>query len=97
MRLKYTAFQVGEEYVAGAMERTLAMGSIPPHWAVYFAVKSADAASMTADDSRSDDLRAPPGYPWDRSLLRNQVTAGRDVLRARVSRSIAYVRVRFGA
>ena len=38
----YTSFKLGEEFVAGMMAITPAMGPIPPHWAVYFTVDDAD-------------------------------------------------------
>ena len=38
----YTSFKLGEEFVAGMMAITPAMGPIPPHWAVYFTVDDVD-------------------------------------------------------
>jgi predicted enzyme related to lactoylglutathione lyase len=48
--LNYTVFKHGTESVAGMLEITPQMGNIPPHWAVYFTVKSADETVREALD-----------------------------------------------
>ncbi|MBL0169903.1 MAG: VOC family protein [Gemmatimonadaceae bacterium] len=44
----YTSFKLGNEAVAGMMQITPEMGSMPPHWAVYFTVNDIDATAGDA-------------------------------------------------
>lgn len=46
--MSYTTFSLDGIAVAGMMGITPDMGKIPPHWGVYFTVKSADEAAATA-------------------------------------------------
>jgi predicted enzyme related to lactoylglutathione lyase len=46
--MQYTSFKLGDAYVAGMLQRTPQMGSMPPHWATYFTVKDVDATAREA-------------------------------------------------
>jgi uncharacterized protein len=45
---EYTMFKLGDAYVAGLMRITPAMGSVQPHWGVYFTVTDVDETARQA-------------------------------------------------
>lgn len=44
----YTAFKLGDAYVAGMMQLTPEMGAQRPHWATYFTVENVDESAREA-------------------------------------------------
>ncbi len=41
--MSYTAFKIGDDYIAGMMQLTPQMSGIRPQWVTYFTVKDTDA------------------------------------------------------
>ena len=62
--MQYTEFKVGDDSVAGMMELPAEVpAEVPPHWLVYFAVESVDAATAKAQELGGEVLAAPMDIP----------------------------------
>jgi hypothetical protein len=48
--VEYTVFKNGDQGIAGMYKITSEMGTVPPHWLVYFAVSDCDAVVQKATD-----------------------------------------------
>ncbi len=61
--IEYTIFKNGEEGIGGMYKITPEMGSVPPHWLVYFAVDDCDAKAAEATELGATVMMPPDNIP----------------------------------